>query len=149
MNVSRAFIVWVNNFCNRETRCFLFSFDMPHRLMRDRWFLDIGIEIESRVNASFECQAPNGTILQLSMWQSIECPVASIYTRSAPREPDLGNLDRRSLRCSAAFQLSVVVLMAKLSEGVSRSGLPVGNVKQRRRRRRGKIQDWENFRRTS
>lgn len=43
--------------------------------------------------------SPERTILQLGLWQSIECryvPVASMYTRSAPRESDLGNLDRRS-----------------------------------------------------
>lgn len=59
-------------------------------------------------------------------------PIASVYTRGTPRESDLGNLDRRNcVLCS----LSACQFLTKWQNRrrISRSVLPVGDVKQRRR----------------
>lgn len=88
--------------------------------MRDADFSISAIEIEPRFNASFECQAPNGTILQLGSWQSIECPIASVLHAPKSGSQHASRAWFRQFRspqpaCSAGFQLSVLALMAKSS----------------------------------
>lgn len=96
-----------------------------------------------RFNASFECR-PDDIAIRLVTVDRMSVPSRRWcwYTRGTPREPDLGNLDRRSC-VLRRLQLSVVALMKRRNRRrrASRSVLPAGDIKRRRRRARTRARE--------